>query len=281
MRVRAALLLVVFGCGSAASDPTSPSDTRPRPPEDEPSATTAPPDEIAPPPPPASGIPATLRDNRDRLVDTLAARKSTTRCALWTSLTETQKGVFLTITDLLGKRSFLTNDPPNGAKRSGSDLETALDHVISVYEIRDSNGSNGGGNNNRIFLRADATLIAAFRDFDGALPEWTESKDLAGAHHPFDATSETITGQPRGQAHFWATDGASVPLGRPGVEDVNDPHVVEIDIDYDFFHNSNPEGVYFPNGKGRDHYAKVWSDKPTGMPAGDPEFDYVPTGCQP
>jgi hypothetical protein len=276
MRWRLALCFALAGCGGEAvtgTQETSPGDTSTNPP--------------APPAPPPTSqtksdpLPstATLRDNRDRLIDTLAVRKSSTRCPLWTSLTATQKGVFLTITDLLGKRSFLTNDPAGGAPRSGVDLETALDHVTKVYEIRDSNGSNGGGDNNRIFVQADAKLIAALRDFDGGLPEWAKSSDLAGAHAPFDGTSETVTGQPRGQSHFWSSNASAKPLGRPGVEDVNDPHVVEIDIDYDFLHNSNPEGTYFPNGKGRDHYAKVWTPKPTGMAAGGPEYDYVPTGC--
>jgi hypothetical protein len=269
MRFRVGVLLVLGGCGGTASE--APADPQPDPP-----ATTAPSvppgPSTLPGPGPGTATPATLRDNRDRLVDTLATRKNTTRCPLWISLTATQKGVFLTITDLLGKRSFLTNNPAGGAKRSGADLEMALDHVTKVYELRDSNGSNGGGNNNRIFLQVDDKLIAALRNFDGALPEWSKSGDVAGAHAPFDATSETLSGQPRGQSHFWGSDGASKPLGRPGVEDVDDPHVVEIDIDYDFLHNSNPEGSYFPNGKGRDHYAKVWTPKPDAS-AGGPEFD--------
>lgn len=207
-----------------------------------------------------------LQDNRDRLIDTLAAVKGTTRCPLWKSLTPTQQGVFLTITDLLGKRSFMGASPSTG---------TALVHVTKVYEIRDKGTGNGGGDNNRIFLQLDATLIAAMRDFDGPLPEWAKSTDLAGPHSPFDATSETVNGQPRGQSHFWSADDKSKPLGRPGVETVNDPHVVEIDIDYDIFHNSNPEGSYFGTS-GRDLYTQKWT--PLGV-GGSPEFDYVPTTC--
>src|SRR5262245_55135827 len=78
-----------------------------------------------PPAPPVTGTAHSLKDNRDRLIDTLATRKSKTRCALWTSLTPTQKGVFLTISDLLGKRSFMT---------TASDQVTGLDHIASVYE---------------------------------------------------------------------------------------------------------------------------------------------------
>src|SRR5688572_23996771 len=59
---------------------------------------------------PSAGAHA-LKDNRDRLIDTLAKRKTKERCALWSALSATQKGVFLTISDLLGKRSFLTTGP--------------------------------------------------------------------------------------------------------------------------------------------------------------------------
>lgn len=136
-------------------------------------------------------------------------------------------------------------------------------------------GSNGGVNNNRIFFQADDKLIAAMRGFKTALPEWDQSSDLGGVHAPFDATSETLSGQPRGQSQFWSDDTKSKPLtGRTGVEDVNDPHVVEIDLDYNFFHDSNPEASYFPNGTGREYCEKVWSPKGTG---GGPEYDYVPT----
>lgn len=227
---------------------------------------------------PAPATISSLTENRDRLLDTLAQRKSATRCSLWSSLTATQRGVFLTITDLLGRRSYMTN--ASGADSTGrlskDDLAVALDHVTKVYEIRDSNGDNGGMNNNRIWLQVDETLIAALRSPHSALPEWSASGDLAGPHSPFDADSETVDGQPRGQAHFWSADSKSRPIGRPGVEDINDARIVEIDIDYDLFHNSNPEGTYFPNGKGTEHYTKVWSAKGAG---GSPELDYVPTAC--
>lgn len=219
--------------------------------------------------------PRSLKDNRDRLIDTLARQRSTTRCPLWASLSATQRGVFLTITDLLGKRSFVTNDPPGA--RTGADLETALDHVEHLYELRDKGAiGNGGGDNNRMWLRADARLIAALRDTDGALPEWGASSDIAGPHAPFDATSETAFGQPRGQAHFWAKDASAKALGRPGVETVNDPRVVEIDIDYNIIHDSNPEGTYIPGGYGRTFYESKWQPKGVGGPA---ELDYAPTGC--
>jgi len=227
--------------------------------------------------------PATLKQNRDRLVDTLAARKGVARCALWTSLTPTQVGVFVTITDLLGKRSFMTNDPPGGAKRTAAiELMTALDHVTRVYEVRDKGASgNGGGDNNRIWIQVDAALAGALRAFASGLPEWEKSSDLAGPHDPFDATSETVNGQPRGQAHFWSADAKSKPLTRPGVEGIDDPRIVEIDIDYNILHDSNPLGSYFAglgNKTGLELYVEKWT--PLGV-GGDPELGYTPTGCTP
>ncbi len=277
MRVLAFLAIALVACGSSSSPEPAPSPTPygatvDAPPEDDappPPSTTTPPGEDPKKDPTAQSSGAhSLKDNRDRLIDTLAKQKSKTRCDLWTSLSATQKGVFLTISDLLGKRSVMT---------TLADEVTALDHIVAVYEIRDKGGfGNGGGDNNRIWLKGDATLLAALRSFDGALPEWAASKDLAGAHSPFDATSETLHGQPRGQAHFWSADDKAKPLGRPGVEAVNDPHVIEIDIDYDVFHQSNPEGSYVPGGYGRTFYESVWKEKGKG---GSAELDYVPTGC--
>lgn len=174
--------------------------------------------------------------------------------------------MFLTVTDLLGKRTFMGASPSTG---------TALPHVTKVYEIRDKGTGNGGGDNNRIWLQFDAVLIAAMRDFDGALPEWRKSTDLAGPHTPFDASSETVNGQPRGQAHFWSADAKSKPLGRPGVEAVDDPRAVEIDIDYNILHDSNPEGTYLGKA-GRELYTQKWT--PLGL-GGSPEFDWIPSGC--
>lgn len=232
---------------------------------------------------PAGPAPAPLTANRDRLLDTLATHKgAATRCALWKGLTPTQAGVFLTVTDLLGKRSFMTNDPPGGAKRTAAiELMTALDHVTKLYELRDKGSGNGGGDNNRIWLQVDAALATALRTFTSGLPEWEKSSDLAGPHDPFDATSETVNGQPRGQAHFWSADGKSKPLTRPGVEGIDDPRIVEIDIDYNLLHDSNPLGEYFAGlgtKTGLELYAAKWT--PLGV-GGDPELGYVPTGCTP
>src|SRR5438552_14103567 len=51
---------------------------------------------------------ASLTTNRDRLLDSYASIQGlTNRQLAWNSMSPSQRGVFLTITDLLGRRSFL------------------------------------------------------------------------------------------------------------------------------------------------------------------------------
>jgi len=50
---------------------------------------------------------ASLKTNRDRLLNSYASHKGyADRYQAWASMTESQKGVFLTLTDLLGRRTF-------------------------------------------------------------------------------------------------------------------------------------------------------------------------------
>lgn len=52
---------------------------------------------------------STLQENRNRLLDGYATRiGATSRGDAWSRMTDTQKGVFLTITDMLGERAYLT-----------------------------------------------------------------------------------------------------------------------------------------------------------------------------
>lgn len=52
---------------------------------------------------------STLQENRNRLLDGYATRiGATSRADAWNRMTDTQKGVFLTITDMLGERAYLT-----------------------------------------------------------------------------------------------------------------------------------------------------------------------------
>ena len=227
-------------------------------------------------------LPTSVTENRDRLLAEYGQRLGSDRCRVWNDLDEVQRGVFLTITDLLGNRSWMTNDQ-DGTERTGATLETALDHVESIWAIRGAQEEGcfldrccGGGEFNRIFLSVDETLIAAFRDTDGWLPEWGPTTDLAGPHDPFTQSSETHNGQPRGQAHFFTGNEDVVTLDRPGVEGVSDPHVIEIDIDYNLIHDSNPECDYL-RGRGSEVYADVWSRLGTGEPV---DFAYIPSGCE-
>jgi len=119
-------------------------------------------------------------------------------------------------------------------------------------------------------------LIEAFRSDDDWLPEWAASRDLAGPHDPFTQSSETVNGQPTGQAHFFASDDDMVILERPGVEGVSDPHIIEIDIDYNLIHESNPECDYL-FVPGRQVYEEFWSGHGNGDPV---DFDHLPTGCE-
>lgn len=278
---------------------------------------------------------ASLQQNRDRLLDTYAQRLNKTRCQTWIDMTQVQKGVFLTITDLLGKRSFLYNavsvyqkavsdscsevnsDCTYGCSvwnpewqycqwMSGIDCasagacsyvdqqrtnyETALDHVTRIYAVN-GNGcpaSNpscecGGGDNHRLFFGADDALIGMIRNFDFGLPEWHDSEDLAGAHAPFNNSSETLTKMARawpfsaaGQMHFWRWDYEAQYLNRPGVYGVYDPHVVELDIDYAILgHPSNPECSY-GGTYGRAKYEQIFWNKGFG---GSAEYGYAPASC--
>ena len=72
---------------------------------------------------------------------------------------------------------------------------------------------------------------------------WRDSHDRAGAHEPFTVSVETHAGAPRAQAHFFRdpeSPEASSALGRVDVQDLVDPYALEVDHDYDCFHDSNP-----------------------------------------
>lgn len=236
--------------------------------------------------------------HRNRLLDTLAQRRGAPdRCTLWGSMTIVEKGVFLTHTDMLGHRSCMDNSSVPAAQMNGGTCdasectcttsspcacapgsEMALDHVFKVWAVNGTDTSccsgtnccNGGGEWHRTFFSADDKLIAAFRDIHSGLPEWAESKDFAGPHDPFSQSDETQQGTPRGQTHFWSKDSDASILSRNGVEGVSDPHIVEIDNDYNILHDSNPEGNY-SSTYGRAVYKNHWNasgskNRGDGMP---------------
>lgn len=223
---------------------------------------------------------------RNRLLDTLAQRRGAPdRCALWSSsMTDVEKGIFLTHTDMLGHRSCMNNadvsvdQMQNGCSSDDCVCSTdapchclpgseqALDHVFKYWAVNGSDlgcctGNdccNGGGEWHRTFFSADDQLIAFYRDVHAGLPEWDESHDFGGPHDPFTQSDETQEGSPRGQTHFWSQDSEASTLQRNGVEGVDDPHIVEIDNDYNILHDSNPEGTYSFQ-YGRSEYKDHWN----------------------
>ncbi|HQU83267.1 MAG TPA: hypothetical protein PKY59_09095 [Pyrinomonadaceae bacterium] len=290
---------------------------------------------------------ASLKTNRDRLMNTYAQRYGYTNGAhAWSYLSPSQKGVFLTITDLLGRRTFMTpdytvihdytyygdeddqgfgchtlnevgsscndgcyvhpinyygpsciyvsgqschemgkcGDNPTVNPRTNHDM--ALNHVTKIYAINGANGSScGGGEYNRLYFQADNDLIYAIRNALYPIPEppfplWRSSSDLAGPHYPFTQSKETRTSYPNGQMHEFAWDSEAVTLARPGVNGVYDPHIVELDIDYELgnifsgFHPSNPECSY-GGFYGRYKYEYTWYYRGLG---GSAEYDYAPRG---
>ncbi len=212
----------------------------------------------------------TLDDDRDRVLDTLAqVNHEASRCAQWTRLDDIQKGLFLTHSDQLGNRSCMENASITSGSLDGSGncggsnscrcaagSSMAFAHVFKLWTVNGSDPGcsctetsdgyhccNGGGEWHRMFFTADDELIDHFRRTSAALPEWHASTDLAGPHAPFTQSAETQA-SPRGQTHFWANDSQAVTLARRGVTGVLEPHIVELDNDYNLLHDSNPEGCY-------------------------------------
>lgn len=297
---------------------------------------------------------ASLKTNRDRLLDTYALHTGkANRQQAWNEMTTTQKGVFLTITDQLGRRTFMRpnynhsetvltpnqydyemgcvdlnngglNGPPRNIDEEGAyivpfegppgggyvlidgqwvamptysscelvtadtcverghcsryalprtDHDMALNHVVKLYAIRGSSGGCGGGDNHRLFFSVDEELIYRLRNIDFSAPiGWRRSEDLAGPHSPFTQSRETHHGKPRGQTHQFAWDYEAVFMTRPGVYGVYDPRLVEMDLDYNWQHDSNPE-CYYGGTYGRYEYQNKWYNHGLG---GSAEYGYTP-----
>jgi hypothetical protein len=228
--------------------------------------------------------PVSLDHNRNRLLSTLARIKGySDRCSLWNSFTNIQRGVFLTHTDMLGNRSCMENSSiySNGLNSGGNcdssapcncaaGSDQALDHVFKVWSVNGNDPScycapgangynccNGGSDWHRTYFGADDKLIGYLRNYSFGLPEWGGSGDVAGAHAPFTNESETAKGSPRGQAQFWSYPSQASTLNRPGVVGVYDSQIVELDNDYNWLHDSNPEGEY-SGTYGRAVYKRNW-----------------------
>jgi hypothetical protein len=260
----------------------------------------------------------TESENRDRLLDTLAAAHGRPdRCAEWASMGQNQRGVFLTLTDLMygtfmypppykkylasnsaqgnciaclydsaecragyecetnGKTCLVYAKPSPYASypvcmgappsdtytvqqpRTGASLEKMLDHVVQIYSMAAETSSCGGGDN-RMYFSADDTLMYALRNLFSAPQGWRNSEDMAGPHSPFTQSRETHAGKPRGQTHQFAWDSEAVWVQKSGMSTpVFDPHLVELDIDYNWIHDSNPE-CYYGGQYGRTVYTNFW-----------------------
>ncbi len=216
-----------------------------------------------------------LGAHRDRLIATLGEP-----CATWAALDPSARAVFLVITHRL-----LLSRMPDGSP--------ALAHVTRVYLVRGggSDGSEcGGSENNRLFLQIDDALHAALVETweetatpidDGAGARYVRTRDLAGPHDPFDASVESDTGlrcaaflietsdsrPPTAQLHFFL-DGSAAPIERGAAISLSeDPRMLEIDLDFDCLHRSNPTCGDFA-----DRYRTHW---------GDYACEWVPSACTP
>jgi hypothetical protein len=215
-----------------------------------------------------------LAGNRDRLLGTyyaflkssvttpqsngLSGASVTSVCDLWTKLAPSSQATYLTLTARLQQ----------GKLADGSSM---LFHATKLYRLvggdgatATNDGSCGGGEFNRLILSIDDTLHAAllaahdhgsvtpFALADTAVKSfWRDSHDLGGTHAPFDTSDETEQGGPRGQVQFFAdptSKAATSALGRKDLETLVDPYALEIDQDYDCFHNSNPSCDYVAYG---------------------------------
>jgi hypothetical protein len=83
------------------------------------------------------------------------------------------------------------------------------------------------------------------------------------------AISEVVF--PKSRDEPVAGDDDAVALGRTGVEDVDDPRAVEMDLDFNAIHESAPLCTY-AGDTGLARYESVW---------GDAELGYVPSSCAP
>ncbi len=213
-----------------------------------------------------------LDGERDRLIATLGSP-----CEVWRGFDRSRMAVFLTISH----RLFLGRAP---------DGSTMLSHVTRLYRVLGggSSGSTcGGSENNRVFMQIDDALwgwlVQAWSGTrpltDGAGSRWVRSRDIAGPHSPFTASDETETGlrcvivfetgesrPPTGQVHFFRRDEDAEPVRRgSGVSLPADPRMLEMDLDFNCVHDSNPTCGDFVS-----RYVRNYGDFACG---------YVPTGC--
>lgn len=221
---------------------------------------------------PDAPFPATLAGQRSRLLRAylayLQANPTITQsngltgatlrstCDLWARLDPAAREVYLTITARLWTSTLTADNSP------------ALHHVTKLYRLVGGEGATptnigscGGAEYNRMLMAMDPALHTAFiaahdRGGNGlhdslANTVWGPSSDLGGPHGPFTESAETDEGAPRGQAHYFrdvATRPATEPLGRLDLVELTDPFSLEMDLDYNCIHESNPLCSYTTYG---------------------------------
>lgn len=189
----------------------------------------------------------TLDENRNRILADGAARHGMTVDQYWNSLDPAAKGAFLINTHrlslyyLMDSRAYKTN---------------VLDTIEGLYEVR--GGTSCGGSGNRVFFKMSHLLWEnmvwqfneplqygiRFRDIN-MNQGINHNRDIAGAHDPFNASSETSYGDPRGQMHFWwdQSRGQSTCVWT-GLGCVIDYRIMEMDHDFNAVHDSSTECIY-------------------------------------
>lgn len=223
----------------------------------------------------------TLDASRDRLLSDYATQRGESADVTWAAMSDSERDVFLTITDLLGNRSPMENDPSRSH-------EQALDHVTSIVNIRGQNpyGTCGGQQWSRMFVVVSDRLLDYLRNPKRGLPTWRESRDgyflfmklfwWVGPHQPFNDSAETVTGRPRGQAHFWSNARWARGSRRIREDGYFHPNLVEFDEDYNLMHDSGPRCTYDSEVGPVDGITKhhlTWSQIGTGN---DPGWKYQP-----
>lgn len=169
-----------------------------------------------------------------------------------------------------------------GGRSSAAQQQRLSDHVESIYGVMDdaSNSCSSLGNN-RLYGRLTVRGIEAVRDLGvrgvgmyGPM-SWRSSRDLGGPHAPFTGSRESDRSGPRAQIHYFLHDGEARAIGRREVETVVHPRAFEIDLDYNWLHDSNPVCTY-SGKKGYDRYRSTWGEGAGWTPV---EYDYSPGGC--
>jgi hypothetical protein len=210
-----------------------------------------------------------LNQQRNALLQKLTDRQrmggnnDISNCTVWRSWTQDQREVFATMTDRLYQARLSTTG------------RSVLSHLDDLYAVKGRDGSScGGGEYNRAFFSMDDTLAIAVRqiaqrradaptisDVLSGVGTWRGSCD-PNAHIPFAnganfGSLDTHRGgtttnpcpilghsdaYPSGQIHFFpdpTAARANQPIGRPGLDrTLVDPNALEMDHDYDLFHNS-------------------------------------------